>query len=207
MSQGKRLVGGDAVHSEVDHCLHVFLLVHGPDVHAHSEVVCLFHPFRMLVERAVMIVNAVDAVFVQVGRGNVAVQILVREFRCLRCHFLADVHAERDEDYLVRVIESMFFQLAEGDVHHLVLTFLAVLALELKNQHGGRAFCALLQVFVECRHALAVRKLELFQEIVGVFLNLVSLDAGIVMYHDLVVRCQVNVELAAPEAVVLCRFQ
>ena len=98
-------------------------------------------------------------------------------------------------------------QLAEGDVHHLVLTFLAVLALELKNQHGGRAFRALLQVFVECRHALAVMELELLQEIVGVFLNLVSIDAGIVMYHDLVVRCQVNVELAAPEAVVLCRFQ
>ncbi len=74
-----------------------------------------------------MIVNAVYPVLFEQRRGNVAVQILVRERRRFRCQFLAYVHAEGDEHDSGRVVEAMLFQLLQSDVHELVLTLFAVL--------------------------------------------------------------------------------
>ena len=87
----------------------------------------LLHPFRVLVEHRIMIVNAVYSVLFEQRRGNVAVQILVRELRRFRCQFLAYVHAEGDEHDSGRVVETVILQLLQSDVHELVLTLFAVL--------------------------------------------------------------------------------
>ena len=54
----------------------------------------LLHPFRVLVEHRIMIVNAVYPVFLEQGRINVAVKILVRELRRFCSQLLAYVYAE-----------------------------------------------------------------------------------------------------------------
>ena len=87
----------------------------------------LLHPFRMLVEHRIMIVNAVYPVFLEQGRVNVAVKILVRELRRFCSQLLAYVYAEGDEHDSGRVVEAVLLQLLQSDVHELVLTLFAVL--------------------------------------------------------------------------------
>ena len=154
-----------------------------------------------------MIVNAVYSILFEQRRGNVAVQILVRELRRFRCQFLAYVHAEGDEHDSGRVVEAMLLQLLQGDVHELVLTLFAVLRLELEHQYSSAAAFSLGQILVEGRHSLAVRELILFQEPVGVLLDVLPLDMRIVMHHDDIISSKMNVEFAAPQVIFLGRAE
>ena len=199
----QRVIGGDAVHSETYHCPDILLLVHGPDIHGHSEVVGFGHPLRMLVYHIVMIVDSVDALPVKLRRGDVAVEILVGELRSELCNPLAHVHAEGYEHHPGRVVEAVLPELLQGQVNEGILLVQVGVLLELDHENGFREFLPLGEILVEGRHRCAVGELELFQKFIGVPVNALALDAGVVMHDDLIVRGKMDVKLRTPEAIVL----
>ena len=58
LSCKQRFVGGDCINFEG---FHLFAFVDGPDIGAHSEVVCLFNPLRVVGDYLLVVVKAIDS--------------------------------------------------------------------------------------------------------------------------------------------------
>ena len=85
-----RFVRGDLVHAQVAHRADVLCIIHCPHVDAHAQVLGFLHPFRMLIQNVVMVVDAGDAFRMELGRGDVAAEVLDRVAGGLLGEFLAE---------------------------------------------------------------------------------------------------------------------
>ena len=61
LSCKQRFVGGDCINFEGGHLFHLFAFVDGPNIGAHSEVVCLFNPLRVVGDYLLVVVKAIDS--------------------------------------------------------------------------------------------------------------------------------------------------
>ena len=157
----------------------------------------------MLVDYIVLIVDSVDALLVKFCRGDVAVEILVGKLRSQSGDSLAHVHAEGYEHHPGRVVEAVLPEFLKGQVNEGILLVQVGVLLELDHKNGFRELLPLGEILVEGRHRCAVGELELFQKFIGVPVNALALDAGVVMHDDFIVRGKMDVELRTPEAIVL----
>lgn len=94
LADEERLVGRDAIDTEIDHILDVLLLVDGPAVDAHLVVAGLLEPCRVLSEDLVLVVNTVDSELGEFLRALVLVQVLNRESRAEGGEPLAHIQTE-----------------------------------------------------------------------------------------------------------------
>ena len=157
----------------------------------------------MLVEDLVLVVDAVDSFLVEVGGGDVTVEILVGELGMLLSDLLADKMAEGDEDYLLRIVEVMGFERFDRLVRHDGLPLFVQLFLQFKDENG-RAFGELVEVLVEGRDILPVREGHETDRIgVRAVAEVYVSEFGSMVDDDDIVSGQVDIAFAAPEAIVL----
>ena len=171
------------------------------------------HPFGVLGEDGVFVVDAVDAFRVQHGGSDVTAQVLDRVTGgSLLGQLLADVAAEGDEGDLgglggaAGVLggnargSRCRLQGLEALGNEFVLALPGALRLEF---HDGQTLATAHRgghVFREGRDMLSIGKAAVADVLEVALLNVDVADHPVVVHHGHAVGGQVNVELAAPEA-------
>ena len=195
-----RDVGRDGVDAAGDESVDVVRIVDGPDVGTHPERIALGNIFRVPGEDALVVVDAVDALPGQLGGGELAVEVLADELRGLGGDLFAHVEAEGDEDDARRVEEAVGLQAFEAALDEAVFARGVRVGLELQDQHGRLALRALGEVVIQRRNGLPVLETDSGKVGIGVVPDQDSVAGVVVVHDDDIVRREVDVELAAPEA-------
>ena len=185
------------VHAQLQHVDDVGRLVDGPGIDDHVQLVGLFHPFGMLVEDGIVVVDAGNAYLVQFGRRDFPAQILDAVLRHQTGKFLTGGKAEGDELHAFgnAVTADGLHAGRQGDR----FVFRIPLALEFENQLHLRILLRSSQVFVEGRDDFAVGQAERVAAQRGKrsFIDGESLVREVVVDHELPVSGQVDVEFGA----------
>ena len=101
----------------------------------------------------------------------------------------------------------MLLESLDALVDHIVLVSLVNLLLELEHQHGLLALLSLCQILVQSRDLLAVLQAAVLEISVVVIPDAHPVDVRIVMHEHNEVGSDVNIELAAPQPVLLRQFK
>ena len=70
------IVRRNEIHAQVEHRLHILLLVDGPDVDLQPEVVRLLHPFGVLFDDFQAVIQSVHAGLLQLGGRLFSVEVV-----------------------------------------------------------------------------------------------------------------------------------